>query len=310
MLGLISAVHADPGSLDCPLRQIALDYAQTVQPAWRPLSAFQEFADALNGAQEAVDCHVKPTPSAANTASRARVAVFPLPKPSDAALVIFVDPTRGDDAGGDGSLNRPLASLHTAVGAVRAFRAERVRGRLSEMDRAVLVLRAGTFYLGASGSLQLGPADSFLTLQAHPDDEEVVISGGVPLEGLDWKAMPDAIPKRALYEYRSGMLGEGFDAASPVVMTVADGQAMCSSMPTCAGITYQGGGAHPNGEVKIYFKVLPPKCLLRVVWGRGPCCAMPACIAVSAPFPAVQAQPQDRHSRHLPNSDAAARHRS
>jgi hypothetical protein len=47
--------RADRATLDCPLRQIGLDYAQRVQPAWRPISAFSELADALNGAEEAVN---------------------------------------------------------------------------------------------------------------------------------------------------------------------------------------------------------------------------------------------------------------
>ena len=51
-LAFASLVRGDQKSLDCPLRQIGLDYAAKVQP-FRAPSVFQEFADALNGAVEA-----------------------------------------------------------------------------------------------------------------------------------------------------------------------------------------------------------------------------------------------------------------
>ena len=98
LLALAACAHADRSSLDCPLRQTAVDYAQSVQPAWRPLAAFQELADALNGAVEAQGCDVKPNASASPKASAQRVATFPLP--TSAALVLFADP-QGDDERGD-----------------------------------------------------------------------------------------------------------------------------------------------------------------------------------------------------------------
>ena len=254
------AVHlarSDQRTLDCPLRQAAIDYAQKIQPSWRPLSAFQELADALNGAEEATDCHVKPNASLAPGGLKAsRVKLFPLPSMESASLVLYVDAHHGDDdRHGDGSRERPFQSIHRAVGAVRAARGSASHHRLlSEKDRAVLVLRAGVFHLGAKGgTLQLGAADSFLTISAFPG-EDAVISGGVPLETLKWEAVPKAIPKRTLYEYRSGMLGKGFDAAPPALMTVTDAQAKCSAMPSCAGITYQNAAVQPTSKVKVYFK--------------------------------------------------------
>lgn len=255
-LTLLFAAHAsaDRASLDCPLRQIALDYAQAIQPKWRPLAALDEFADALNGAEEAVGCAVKPRPNATDAASRSteRVKSFPLPQPGDAALLLFVDPTsRGDDERGDGSSARPFASLARAVAAVRASRAGRAAASLSATDRAVLVLRAGTFFLGST--LHLGAADSHLALQAYPG-EAVAISGGLPLDGLSWEAAPEAVPRRQLYEYRAGTLGPGFDAAPTAVMTVAAAQAKCSALPTCAAFTYQDASPAPKQPVKVYFK--------------------------------------------------------
>jgi hypothetical protein len=254
LLLLLASVRADKASLDCPLRQIAIDYAQKVQPSWRSLEAFQELADALNGAQEAVNCSVKPNASA-STKAASRVKAFPIPAESTAALILYVDARHGNDnVNGDGSVARPFQSLHRALFAVRTVRTTHGRSALSEADRAVIVLREGVFHLGGVGTLQLGPADSFLTIQAYPG-EQAVVSGGIPLDNLQWEAVPEAVPKRSLYEYRSGMLGEGFDAAPPALMTVAEAQAKCSALPACAGITYQETvGPNPQPKRKVYFK--------------------------------------------------------
>ena len=58
-LSALAAAAADRASLDCPLRQLQLDYAQQLQPT-RAAVVFQELADALNGAQEAQNCSVAP----------------------------------------------------------------------------------------------------------------------------------------------------------------------------------------------------------------------------------------------------------
>jgi hypothetical protein len=247
---LVACANADRASLDCPLRQIAVDYAQRVQPRWRPLTAFQELADALNGAEEAVDCYVKPNASASPKARR--VGTFPLPT-QRAALVLFADPgTRGDDVNGDGSESRPFASVARSLRAVRDFRlARRDAATLTESDRAHLVLRAGTFHIGAT--LQLTAADSFLTVQAYPN-EDVMVSGAAALTGLEWQHVPAAIPARPSYEYRSGMLVAGFDVAPAKVMTLAEGEAACSAMPACAAITYHDASPAPTAALKIYVR--------------------------------------------------------
>lgn len=251
---LAQATLADRASLDCPLRQVALDYAQRVQPAWRPLRAFEEFADALNGAPEAVDCHVKPNASASPSSDR-RTALIPLP-PADASLVIYIDPRAGDDADGSGSEESPIASLEAGLSMVRTHRAKRATALLSEADRAYLVLRAGTFYQGApgAGTLQLSAKDSFLSVQAYPG-EAVRLSGGRPLAGLEWESVPDAIPQRELYEFRAGKLADGFDAAPPETTTLAEAQAKCSSMPACAAITFLETVSPPSvSAIKVSYK--------------------------------------------------------
>ena len=55
LVTILLSVSADLTSLDCPLRQIGLDYAASLQP-FRSLASLQEIADALNGAVEAANC--------------------------------------------------------------------------------------------------------------------------------------------------------------------------------------------------------------------------------------------------------------
>jgi hypothetical protein len=116
---------------------------------------------------------------------------------------------------------------------------------------ATIVLRAGTFYLGASGPLELGPADSNTVFQSYPG-EEAVISGGVPLSGISWQ--PATPPHRSPYEYRAGVLAEGFDVAPGGSYTLQEAQALCTSIPACAGFSYDSANPAPPGAVSVAFK--------------------------------------------------------
>lgn len=92
--GLVLSLNVDDtaasvASLDCPLRQIGLDYAHSLQP-WRPAAAFQEVADALNGAIEAANCSVRPK-AALGDGDASRVAWAPLPAVGSG--VTYVQPT-------------------------------------------------------------------------------------------------------------------------------------------------------------------------------------------------------------------------
>lgn len=198
---LSASAVANQQTLDCPLRQIGLDYAMTLQP-WRPIEAFQEVADALNGAEEAQNCSVAPNAALLHAGVKSlglrggsgkassRMATYPLPK---TGLVVFADPNpaRGDDIKGDGSAARPYLSLQRAVQAVREQRSKAgvIVDELSPafnpraLPQATLVLRQGTFHLPTTGgTLELTPKDSMISFQAYPS-EEVFISGGVPITG-------------------------------------------------------------------------------------------------------------------------------
>jgi hypothetical protein len=238
-------VRGDQKSLDCPLRQVGLDLAQSLQP-WRSLAAFQEIADALNGAQEAQNCSVAPTASRAS-GSTARTLSFPLP--ALGSPVYFVDPTpAGSDATGTGAIGAPFSTLEHALAAVRASRARAGIMDASNAPVFTLVLRAGTFYLPRT--LQLSAADSRVTFQAYPG-EMPFISGAVPINA-EWTAVTP--PSRAAYEYRPGALGDGFDVAAPASYTVAQAQAFCDSLPLCAGFSYPSNNANPSSPVTVSFK--------------------------------------------------------
>jgi hypothetical protein len=97
----------------------------------------------------------------------------------------------------------------------------------------------------------LTPEDSRVTFQAFPG-EEVNITGGVPLNGLNWTA--EVPPVREAYEYRPGSLSDGFDIAPQGSYTIAQAQALCNSIPACVGFTFTGSGPSPSGPVPCAFK--------------------------------------------------------
>jgi hypothetical protein len=256
LFALLNFVFADRATLDCPLRQIGVDYAQALQP-FRAKYVFQELADALNGAQEAVNCSVAPTAmlSQANDNNGLRVLPFALPTSDDASVIVFADAKISHSAAllSDGTESKPFPSIAQALAHVRSSRVH--KKILSSADSAVIILRSGSFFLGSeaegSTTLNLSPSDSFLTFQAYPG-EDVVISGATPLNGLSWTSQTP--PTRSLYEYRSGSLGNGFDAAAAQTMTITQAQAACSALPTCAGFTYADPSPSPSGPVLINFK--------------------------------------------------------
>ena len=173
-------------SFECAVATFALEYASSkVAARFAP-----SIRDALN-----VDMLCNTTELAA-TASEAVAPLLPalgrerarhaaarealsasLSRPG--AVATFYVATTGDDAGGDGSQSKPFATLPRAAAAARAV-PNRAPG-----DVTVFV-RAGTYYLGASGALVLSEADSNVAWAAFPGDAPVVLSGAVPLGALSW----------------------------------------------------------------------------------------------------------------------------
>ena len=241
LLLMILSASAYKTSLDCPLRQIGLDYAATLQP-FRSAAAFQEIADALNGAIEAANCSVKPKAlGGAASAASTRVAWAPLPAAEAGVGRVFADPSKGNDnmchigehQCGDGSERKPFRTIQRALKAVSAARARlgRDHGAAGQTTAPfAVILRAGTFFLGST--INLDSADSHVSFQAYPG-EQVSVSGGTPIKDVQWK--PFKPPPRAAYETKQGCLAVQFDAAPAGVYSAEKATSMCDAMETCAG---------------------------------------------------------------------------
>jgi len=146
--------------VDCAIRALALNYSIVATPWADPTAVF----DAL---RLDADC------GAARPAASPRAASLrPVAAPD--ASTFYVSPAGSDAAAG--TQGAPFASLPRALAATRAA-----------APPATIVLRGGTYFLAAP--LELGAADSVLTLQAYPG-EAPVISGGAPLAGLRWAPAP------------------------------------------------------------------------------------------------------------------------
>lgn len=170
---LVGPLRIQP-DVDCAVRQVASLFAASLLP-W---SAPALVSDAL---RLALDCNI--TSASAPTPSP-RVAA---PLRAAAANTFYVDPAHGSDAvGTTGSVNSPFLTVGHAVLIARVTK--------PSPNGNAIILREGTFYLGATtgGTIELGPADSGLTITAYPG-EKAVISGGASLGGLTWSPAPPTI---------------------------------------------------------------------------------------------------------------------
>jgi len=104
------------------------------------------------------------------------------------------------------------------------------------------------FHLGKT--LTLTREDSNVHFQAYPG-EEVFISGGMPISGVTWTA--EAPPSYPAWEYRAGVLADGFDVLPPQTLTPAAAQALCVATPACTSLAYSGPKS-PSGTVMVSFK--------------------------------------------------------
>lgn len=93
-----------------------------------------------------------------------------------ASVEVFADPVHGSDSNA-GTISSPVATVSKAVSIARS----KAPGAANP---AAVYLREGTFY--PQETLELTPEDSGLTIQNY-NGEKAVISGGVPLESLDWQ---------------------------------------------------------------------------------------------------------------------------
>ena len=147
-----------PASFDCAMRKAAYAYGKKLQPR-------QGAFDSLYYALDLNDPNCKGSLSAPPSAEHRPKAV-----PADA---IYVSPAGTPDGAADGSMKRPFHSIQMA--------ADLAAARKSYM----VVLRGGTFYL--KETIRLTAHHSHVHLMAFPG-EVPIISGGVELKSLEWKA--------------------------------------------------------------------------------------------------------------------------
>jgi hypothetical protein len=155
-----------PRSFDCASRIFAWEFGKQLQPQ---RGQFLSLFDALQlGA-----CNItRPEGTAMDEWSPPKLPV----SPGASAFIVSLD---GDDFRGDGTVAAPYRSLAAALSAARRAPAAVPR---------FILLRAGVHVLNAT--LQLGPSDSFTTIQNYAG-EHATLSGGLRLQNLNWKPVRD-----------------------------------------------------------------------------------------------------------------------
>lgn len=151
---------------DCHWRQLAMQWAPKLQP-WLNETQQRQLFDALE-LDPVCGKPFQPTASLERTSGAGSAVGF----------IVYVDAMNGND-GNSGTLTKPLASIKAAVTATRDARSSALTS-----TNATIALRAGTFYLNET--IELDARDSGLTIGAY-QAEEVIVSGGVALSGLNWK---------------------------------------------------------------------------------------------------------------------------
>eukprot|EP01116_Phalansterium_solitarium_P023012 TRINITY_DN785_c0_g1_i1.p1 TRINITY_DN785_c0_g1~~TRINITY_DN785_c0_g1_i1.p1 ORF type:complete len:881 (-),score=338.00 TRINITY_DN785_c0_g1_i1:265-2871(-) len=210
-------VAADRASFDCPMRELAVSFAGSIQPNLG-VAKLQQVADALNGCPEKTPNCTVTVPTGAE--ERPRFGVFPLPDATDSASVYYVDAVHGSDSN-TGTLQSPFRTIARSVQATRAT-----------PGTNTVVLRAGTFYL--ESGITLGPADSGLTFQAYPG-EEAWISGAVPLTGISWKV---ATPGQDVVKQQWNCVYGGYGTNTGKVANWTACQQRCNASSACTTWTW------------------------------------------------------------------------
>ena len=141
--------------IDCPLRELAWEYAKFLLPQ---RGRFQEAFDAL---ELGTLCNVS---LSAGAVYQPRSLSYRVDEKSN-AFELFVDSKRGDDRN-PGTIDKPLKTLHKAV---EVFEYER------DNRPGIIYLREGIYFL--LSTIQLDPKHSNLTITSYKN-EKVTISGG------------------------------------------------------------------------------------------------------------------------------------
>eukprot|EP00755_Sulcionema_specki_P009472 Sspe_Gene.43788::Locus_21396_Transcript_1_1_Confidence_1.000_Length_2624::g.43788::m.43788 len=150
-----------PAEFRCAWRRLAYNYSVALRP-----DGAEDVYDALQLGKYCTGSTAVPRPDKASLPR-----VFP---PTSAVpsgeTTLYVDSAKGSDSN-PGTEAHPMRTIQAAV------------DKAGDKSSAVIVLRKGTFYLGKP--VEVTAKNSRLTIQNMPG-EEVWLSGGVALEGLQW----------------------------------------------------------------------------------------------------------------------------
>mmetsp|Transcript_67792 Transcript_67792/g.107564 ORF Transcript_67792/g.107564 Transcript_67792/m.107564 type:complete len:816 (-) Transcript_67792:152-2599(-) len=176
----ISLPQAVPEDFDCPMRQLALEFAMEIQP-FLASDKLQEIADALNGAQESVNSSCVSVPTDWPMKDTQPPSWHDLTV-IDETPSIYVDFVHGHDDN-TGSMHSPLQHLDTAV--------EFARSKYGADTYKRIILRAGRHYLRKS--IELTPHDNNLLITNY-NKELVQLSGATPLN-CTWQSVTGNVYK-------------------------------------------------------------------------------------------------------------------
>ena len=177
-------------TFDCGLRNLSLHFAASIQPQ-RSSTFFTEITDALLGSpQYPVSENWCTLDNVTTIMKHLSQTSFSSPSFSNASLFsflenssnIYIDPIRGSDENGNGTINRPYKSIAAGLALIRTRRRYNSH-TLSANDSVTLILRSGIFY--QENTILLTPIDSYLTIKSYPG-EQVFISGARLLSNLQW----------------------------------------------------------------------------------------------------------------------------
>eukprot|EP01084_Bolivina_argentea_P000567 1064_1 len=158
-----------PTSFDCPMRKLAVEFAQKIQP-FLSIAQLQQIIDALNGAPESRNCNLTLDKINLNLKTIKNYTSSPIWNDIDysSSSTIFIDYINGNDVY-NGSMNYPLKHLETAVKFSRAY---------ATHMKKTLVLRKGTHYI--PNTIFLTSHDTNILITNY-DNEYVEISAALPL---------------------------------------------------------------------------------------------------------------------------------
>eukprot|EP01084_Bolivina_argentea_P309825 535953_1 len=185
LLYKLQNVLCDQNQFDCPMRQLALEFAQEIQP-WLTNKQLKDIADALNGAEEANHCNVSSTIQEKHSQNPIWNDLTIDPKHFDENY-IFVDYINGNDKN-NGSIDYPLKYLETAI--------LKFRQRKKTNPKRYIILRNGKHYL--NNTIYLNSNDNHLIITNY-NNELAEISGSKPLN-CDWKLYKNGQNGKNIYQ--------------------------------------------------------------------------------------------------------------